>query len=256
MPFYNEATTKEVSLVSNTVKQSFERYERKYFLTPAQYRLFKERLNLFVKPDDYPTYTLCNIYYDTDDYRLIRASLEKPMYKEKLRVRSYGVPNADSKIFVELKKKYDGVVYKRRITATPLIARSLLNGFKEAEQTSQISNEISYFQQFYRAQPKVFIAYDREAYKGLDDADLRITFDTNMRFRLDNLSLQAGDYGEPIIETDRILMEIKIPGVCPLWLSRMLSEFKIYPTSFSKYGECYKRHILNNNKKSLQRRRF
>ncbi|MBO4338454.1 MAG: polyphosphate polymerase domain-containing protein [Clostridia bacterium] len=230
------------------IRQSFERYEKKYFLTPAQYKLLKERLNGFIKADEYPTYTLCNIYYDTDDYRLIRASLEKPMYKEKLRVRSYGVPDDNSNVFVELKKKYDGVVYKRRITSTPLAAQSLLKGFNQAGQTNQISNEISYFQRFYNAKPKVFISYDREAYKGIDNPDLRITFDTNMRFRLDNLDLRSGDYGEPIIQTEKILMEIKIPGVCPLWLSRLLSEFKIYPISFSKYGECYKNHILKNNK--------
>ena len=230
------------------IKQSFERYEKKYFLTPMQYRLFREKLLCFVKADDYPTYTLCNIYYDTDDYRLIRASLEKPMYKEKLRVRSYGVPKESSTVFVELKKKFDGVVYKRRITAAPSAAVSLLNGVEQEVEKSQISNEICYFQQFYHTVPKVFLAYDREAYKGIDNPDLRITFDTNMRFRLDNLDLQSGDYGEPIIETDNILMEIKIPGVCPLWLSRLLSEYKIYPISFSKYGECYKKHILDSNK--------
>lgn len=234
--------------MKNKVQYSFKRYEKKYFLTPTQYRLFKEKLMNFVRADEYPTYTLCNIYYDTDDYKLIRSSLEKPMYKEKLRVRSYGVPGDSSDVFVELKKKFDGVVYKRRITATPFAAKSLLNGFKSAERDSQISNEIGYFQQFYHTKPKVFIAYDREAYRGKDNDELRITFDTNLRYRLDNLTLQAGDYGEPITDTDKILMEIKIPGVCPLWLSQLLSEYKIYPTSFSKYGECYKKHILTDNK--------
>ena len=234
--------------MGKAIKTSFERYEKKYFLTPDQYRLFKERLTPYVKADEYPTYTLCNIYYDTDDYRLIRASLEKPIYKEKLRVRSYGVPGADSNVFVELKKKCDGVVYKRRITTTPFNAQCLLNGFRTQAQNNQISNEIAYFQQFYHATPKAFIAYDREAYQGIENSDLRITFDTNLRYRLDNLSLQAGDYGEPIIKGNSYLMEIKIPGICPLWLSRLLSELKIYPTSFSKYGECYKKHILANNK--------
>ncbi|MBQ2093301.1 MAG: polyphosphate polymerase domain-containing protein [Ruminococcus sp.] len=234
--------------MGKAIKTSFERYEKKYFLTPDQYRLFKERLEPYVKADEYPTYTLCNIYYDTDDYRLIRASLEKPIYKEKLRVRSYGVPGADSNVFVELKKKCDGVVYKRRITTTPFNAQCLLNGFRTDNPDNQISNEIAYFQQFYHATPKVFIAYDREAYQGIENSELRITFDTNLRYRLDSLSLQAGDYGEPIIGGDLYLMEIKIPGICPLWLSRLLSEYKIYPTSFSKYGECYKKHILANNK--------
>ena len=234
--------------MSGTVKQCFERYEKKYFLTPAQYRLFKEKLMRCVRADEYPTYTLCNIYYDTDDFRLIRNSLEKPVYKEKLRVRSYGVPDKDSRVFVELKKKFDGVVYKRRITTTPFAAQSLLHGLKSADCNSQIANEIAYFQQLYRAKPAVFIAYDREAYQGIDDSELRITFDTNMRYRLDSLSLESGDYGRPILDTDEILMEIKIPGVCPLWLSRLLAEFKIFPVSFSKYGECYKKHILTENK--------
>lgn len=234
--------------MSNQIKHCFERYEKKYFLTPEQYRMFKEKLSPFIKADDYPTYTLCNIYYDTDDYRLIRASIEKPIYKEKLRVRSYGVPKADSKVFVELKKKYDKVVYKRRITATPLFADALLKGINPVQQSTQITKEIEYFRQFYDVKPKVFIAYDREAYQGVDNSELRITFDTNMRYRLDNLNLRAGDYGEPIIDTDNILMEIKIPGACPLWLSKLLNEFKIYPVSFSKYGQCYKEHILKNNR--------
>jgi len=234
--------------MSKTVQQCFKRYEKKYFLTPVQYKLFKEKLMEYVTEDEYPTYTLCNIYYDTDDYRLIRASLEKPMYKEKLRVRSYGVPKADGKVFVELKKKFDGVVYKRRITTSPFLAEPFLKGIKPAENESQITREIEYFQRFYQAKPKAFIAYDREAYQGIEDSELRITFDTNMRYRLDNLKLTAGDYGEPIIDTDEILMEIKIPGVCPLWLSRLLNEYKIYSTSFSKYGACYEKHILENNR--------
>ena len=235
------------------IKYSFERYEKKYFLTPEQYGLLKEKLKGYVRADDYPTYTLCNIYYDTNDYRLIRASLEKPTYKEKLRVRSYGVPDEGSNVFVEIKKKFDGVVYKRRISAAPKNARRLLSGSDGAERGDQITNEISYFQKFYHAEPKAFIAYDREAYSGIDNPDLRITFDRNMRYRLDNLDLQAGDYGKPIIKNGKILMEIKIPGVCPLWLSRLLSEYKIYPVSFSKYGECYKNHILKNNKNMFKR---
>lgn len=245
---YTEATTKEVSHMSKAIITSFKRYEKKYFLTPEQYRLFREGMAQFVRADDYPRYTLCNIYYDTDDYRLIRASLEKPVYKEKLRVRSYGVPSADDRVFIELKKKFDGVVYKRRITTNPGLVNPFLMGIRPAEDDSQIAREIGYFQQLYNASPKVFIAYDREAYQGLDNPELRITFDTNLRYRLDNLSLQAGDYGEPITDTDEILMEIKIPGSCPLWLSGLLSQFKIYPTSFSKYGMCYTRHILNTNR--------
>ena len=128
----------------------FERVEKKYFLSPEQYRNFLESLAPYVRADAYGEYTICNLYYDTDDYRLIRASIDKPVYKEKLRVRSYGVPAADSAVFVELKKKYDGVVYKRRITSTPRAAQALLRGVHPAGAQSQIQKEIEYFQQFHR----------------------------------------------------------------------------------------------------------
>ena len=227
----------------------FERVEKKYFLSPEQYRNFLESLAPYVRADAYGEYTICNLYYDTDDYRLIRASIDKPVYKEKLRVRSYGVPAADSAVFVELKKKYDSVVYKRRITSTPRAAQALLRGVHPAGAQSQIQKEIEYFQQFHRTQPKAFIAYDRQAFQGTENSALRITFDRNMRYRLDRLDLMAGDDGAPILQTDDILMEIKIPGACPLWLTRLLTEYGIYSASFSKYGECYRAHILRDNKK-------
>ena len=234
-------TAKEATVMSKRIKHSFERYEKKYFLTLRQYILLKDKIQSNIRADEYPTYTLCNIYYDTDDYRLIRASLEKPVYKEKLRLRSYGVPQKGSDVFAEIKKKFDGVVYKRRIVIPA-------DGDMTLPDNNQIAEEIRYFRQLYDVKPKVFIAYDREAYSGADNPDLRITFDTNLRYRLNDLDLCSGDYGDPIIDWDKILMEIKIPGVCPLWLSRTLSELKIYPESFSKYGECYKRHILGENK--------
>lgn len=227
----------------------FERVEKKYFLTPQQYEGFTRSLATHVRADAYGEYTICNLYYDTDDYRLIRASIEKPVYKEKLRVRSYGVPDADGAVFVELKKKFDGVVYKRRITSTPRASEMLLCGIRPADAHSQIQKEIEYFQQLHRTQPKVFIAYDRQAFQGIDNDALRITFDRNMRYRPDRLDLTAGDDGAPILQTDDILMEIKIPGACPLWLAHLLTEHGIYSTSFSKYGACYRAHLMNDHKK-------
>ena len=228
------------------IKTSFKRYEKKFFLTKKQYEMFKNIISPYVKPDDYGSYTICNIYYDTDNYSLIRASLEKPVYKEKLRVRSYGVPGADDKVFVELKKKYDGVVYKRRVTMPEKHAADFLKS-KTDGGFGQIGKEIGYFQSFYNSEPKVFIAYDREALQGREDAELRITFDTNLRYRLDRLSLSDGDDGMPLTDGGLILMEIKIADACPLWLSRALSECKTAPASFSKYGTCYKNHILKKD---------
>ena len=225
------------------IKNCFERYEKKYRLTAEQQRLILEGMRPYMKKDAYGAYTICNIYYDTDDWRLIRASLEKPVYKEKLRVRSYGVPEENGRVFVELKKKYDGVVYKRRITteareAAPFLAGAVPNGH------GQIGQELLWFQQRYGAKPRVFIAYDRLAFAGIDDSELRITFDTNLRWRDTALDLRLGDYGAPITDLGMILMEIKLPGVCPLWLSQLLSRAEVFPTSFSKYGYCYQHHIL------------
>ena len=231
------------------IKTCFERYEKKYRLTAEQQRAILQGMAPYMKKDTYGAYTICNIYYDTPDWWLIRTSLEKPVYKEKLRVRSYGVPGEDGRVFVELKKKYDGVVYKRRVTmradeAAPFLAGQLPDG-----SFGQIGQEIRWFQQRYRTQPGVFITYDRLAFAGIDEPALRITFDTNLRWRDTELDLRLGDHGAPITDPDMILMEIKFPGVCPLWLSRLLSREKVFPTSFSKYGACYRNHILPNIQK-------
>lgn len=227
----------------------FERYERKYRLTKAQQRLILNGMRNHMKADNYGRYTICNIYYDTDDWRLVRASIEKPVYKEKLRVRSYGVQDDDGKVFVELKKKYDGVVYKRRIITAPETAKELLDGKLPVESFGQIGREIKWFQSFYSAVPKVFIGYDRLAFAGIEQPELRITFDTDIRYRTTELDLRLGDHGALILPHDEVLMEIKLPGVCPMWLSELLSEVGAFPTSFSKIGYCYTNNILKSEKK-------
>lgn len=224
----------------------FERYEKKYCLTLSQQRFLLERMTPYMKKDAYGEYTICNIYYDTDDYRLIRASLEKPVYKEKLRVRSYGVPTDGGRVFVEIKKKYDGVVYKRRITASPADAAAFLRTGKSTQPLGQIGREIAWFQHTYHAGPKVFLAYDRAAFSGADDPAVRITFDTGIRWRTTALDLRCGDHGAPLLPPEQILMELKLPDACPLWLSRALTDIGARPTSFSKYGACYKTYILPN----------
>lgn len=225
------------------IQCSFKRYEKKYLLTPAQYEAVRAGMQAYMTPDAYSRYTICNVYYDTDDFSLIRTSLEKPLYKEKLRVRSYGAVDDDGRVFVELKKKFDGVVYKRRVVMDAADAVAYLDG-REPGDDSQIFREIDWFMHTYRPTPKVFIAYDREAYAGTDNPDLRITFDTRLRGRTENVDLRAGDYGQPILSGNQILMEIKIPGAAPLWLARLLAENHIVSTSFSKYGAYYKRYIL------------
>ena len=227
-----------------TIQSCFERYEKKYCLSIRQQRFLIERMRPHTKKDEYGEYTICNIYYDTDDWRLIRSSIDKPVYKEKLRVRSYGVPEEGDRVFVELKKKFDGIVYKRRITMPVCEVDGFLSG-RSGNDFGQIGREIRYFQSFYRTAPKVFIGYDRLAFAGIDDPRLRITFDTNLRWRDTDIDLRLGDRGAPIaLPGGEVLMEVKIPGACPLWLSRLLSEAGAFPTSFSKYGACYSGSIL------------
>lgn len=222
---------------------SFERYEKKYLLTVQQQAFLLDGMRPHIQDDRYSSYTICNIYYDTADWRLIRASLEKPAYKEKLRARSYGVPDETDSVFVELKKKYDGVVYKRRITAELSEVAPFLDGMLPAERYGQIGRELAWFQSFYRTEPRVFIGYDRQAFVGIDDPSLRITFDTNLRWRTTDLSLSAGDHGAPITMVGDALLELKLPAACPLWLSRLLSEAGAFPVSFSKYGSWYQNDL-------------
>ena len=230
--------------MAEAVQVCFARYEKKYLLTRAQRDVLMARIAPYLRADRYPVYTICNLYYDTADYRFIRASLEKPVYKEKLRVRSYGVPGETDSVFVELKKKFDGVVYKRRVTAELPLVEPFLAGLLDQDAFGQIGREIEWFQRCNRTAPRVFIGYDREAYAGLDDPELRVTFDTRLRWRGTALDLARGDHGQLLLPEDTVLMELKLPGACPLWLSHALSELALYPTSFSKYGECYRTCLL------------
>ena len=226
---------------------NFKREEKKYFLTPMQYEILRNAVQPYMQADEHEKYTICNLYYDTDDWQLIRTSIEKPIYKEKLRVRSYGVPAAGDSVFIELKKKYKGTVYKRRITQ-PAECSGLALARPKLLPNTQIAREIAWFQQQYHTRPKVFIAYDRTALAGIEEPELRMTFDTNLRWRQTDLDLRLGDYGAPILpDSDAILMELKLPGHCPVWLGHLLSELGIFPVSFSKYGSWYQSNIANRN---------
>lgn len=225
---------------------TFQRYEKKYMLTRAQCTALMKVLKSRLQPDQYGSYSISNLYYDTDNFDLIRMSIEKPIYKEKLRMRSYGAPKLGNPVFLELKKKYDGVVYKRRAKLSYQDARSLIaNGICESQST-QIIDEIRYFLQMYPVKPKVLLAYERAALAGIEDDGLRVTFDTGIRFRQTELNLDKGNWGTDLLGPDEVLMEIKVPGAFPLWLSRTLSALEIFPAPFSKYGTCYTRYLANN----------
>ncbi len=227
----------------------FKRYELKYMLTAEQKLKVLAAMSSYMQLDGYGRTTVRNIYYDTDTYLLIRRSIEKPVYKEKLRVRSYGPATEDSKVFVELKKKYKSVVYKRRVSLPRDEALAWLSRDRHCHKHTQICDEIDYFLDYYRTlHPTVFLSYEREAYYTNEPSDFRVTFDENILARQDNLDLSSEAYGASVLPEDRVLMEIKCSGGIPLWMTEVLSREKIYKTSFSKYGTAYKMLIFPKQK--------
>lgn len=223
----------------------FKRYETKYLLDHVQKAAVLQAMAPHMIPDSYGKTTVRNLYYDTDDYRLIRHSLEHPVYKEKLRLRSYARVAPDATVFVELKKKYDGVVYKRRIPLPARCACRWLAGAVPCPEPGQISREVDHCLRFYGSlAPRVFLSYEREAYYDKNNRDFRVTFDENILCRQDALDLGAEIYGTAILPPGITLMEIKCAGGIPLWMTRTLTRQKIYKTSFSKYGTAYRRLIF------------
>lgn len=222
------------------VQTVFKRYELKYLLTLAQKEKVLGAMAPYMKLDQYGRTTIRNLYYDTDTYLLIRRSIEKPTYKEKLRIRSYSRADDDSAVFVELKKKYESVVYKRRISLPNKDAVAWLSGEKGCDEHTQIAKEIDYFMQLYGTlHPTVFLSYEREAYYCKDGTDFRVTFDDTILCRQEDLSLTAQVNGTRILPEGMTLMEIKCSGGIPLWMTQFLSKEKIYKTSFSKYAVAY-----------------
>ena len=239
----------------------FKRYEIKYMLTLEQKEKILNAMQDYMALDKYGRSSIRNVYFDTDNYRLIRRSIDKPAYKEKLRIRSYGRPkNENGRVFVELKKKYDHVVYKRRLDLPCNTAFDWASGKTCCPQNTQISREIEYFLSYYETlHPAAFLSYEREAYFDKSGGSFRVTFDDTILFRQNELTLLSDAYGEPLLEDGKVLMELKCAGGLPLWLVKVLSEEKIYKTSFSKYGTGYTRFILpniNKNSGTIQEKKY
>ncbi len=229
----------------------FNRYENKYLMdTKAFYGIYNRlmedmELDAYNRNDMF--YSISNLYYDTDHHTLIRDSLSKPKYREKLRIRAYGVPEPDAKVYVELKKKVFGLVNKRRTAmkleeAYEFVRTGGPPAYREG-MNKQVVAEIEYFLSRYELRPMTYLAYDRIAMFCKGNRDLRITFDTNIRSRRCDLKLEAGDYGELLMDKGQWLMEVKAEKTVPVWLAKLLSELGMYRTSFSKYGNEYKKSI-------------
>ena len=236
----------------------FKRYEIKYMVTSEQKDRVLKAMEPYMEPDKFGRSTVRNIYFDTDDFVLARHSIAKPDFKEKLRIRSYSKADAESTVFVELKRKFDGVVYKRRIGLPEADAMKWMSGVKSPRIISgpekgspQVAAEIEYFAGLYSGlRPVAYLSYDREAYRmraGAVTADggseFRVTFDSNILCRESELTLTADAYGTSLLEEGMYLMELKCPGAIPLWMTKILSEERIYKTSFSKYGTAYCRSM-------------
>ncbi len=219
---------------------TFRRYEIKYRMTAAQAELLLKEMAPYMHGDAYGSSTNYSLYFDTPDHRLVRKSLEGPAYKEKLRLRSYGNAKADTKIFIELKKKYEHITYKRRVSATEKQAIDFLCQGKALPEDSQIARELAYMPEYYEGlQPSIFLSYDREAFFSNTDPNFRMTLDRNIRYRTTDLNLHHGSYGAQLVPEDTVLLEIKTSGAVPLWLTHFLDQHHLYRTHFSKCGAAY-----------------
>ena len=225
----------------------FKRKETKYVISDKEMEELLSLIEDNLVPDYYFESDITSTYYDTPGYEIIEHSLSKPKFKEKLRVRTYGKDT----VFVELKKKFNGIVYKRRIEMTPAAAKAWMSGemgFADAVEAygspeeygyrpRQISREVdAYVASYDELSPSMEIHARRFSYHGKDDATMRITFDTEIGY----VDLRGGD-GQLTSLIDGIVMEIKVADAYPMWLVDALSKLRIYPTSFSKYGNAYRK---------------
>ncbi len=219
----------------------FQRHELKFLVTEEQRSRLEAAFADRMVPDPHGESTVCNVYYDTPDFRLIRTSLQKPVYKEKLRLRSYGPAAPEDEVFLELKKKYKGIVYKRRVSLPLRAAEDYFAGRAPLPDPGQISREIEYFHRFYGTLlPALYLCYDRTAFFSRESTDLRVTFDRNICWRREGVTLSSPAGGRQILPAGHSLLEIKAAAAIPLWLVELLSRFGIRQTSSSKYGEAYK----------------
>ena len=227
------------------VQTVFNRYEKKYLMTEPVYKELRTRLEPYMQVDMYGLTTILNLYFDTPDNLLVRRSNEMPVYKEKLRLRSYGVPKLGSTTFLEIKKKYEGLVNKRRVGMTlqeayDYVGKGIRPKGEHTKGEEQILREIDFFLERYHLQPGMNVNYQRVALFANDDPEFRITFDHCIRGRREDIGLENGAYGTALIPDNYYLMETKILDATPFWFTHILSDLSLYMTTFSKYGNLYR----------------
>lgn len=249
-----------IEAAPTTVQTIFNRYEKKYLMTKPVYEELRRRLEPYMQVDQYGLTTICNIYYDTANHELIRRSIEQPVYKEKLRLRSYGVPGMNSLTFLEIKKKYEGLVNKRRVPiilqqAYDYVERGIRPPQEHTAAEEQIFREIDFFLERYPLQRGLTLCYERVALFETANPEFRVTFDSNIRGRRTDMGLENGAFGNKLLPDDYYLMETKILDATPLWFTKIISDLNLYLTPFSKYGNIYKKERDAYDGDSLMRHR-
>lgn len=234
-----------INNIGSVMLNNFKRYEIKYRMDISQIIEFKKVLDLYMKLDKYKKHTINNLYLDTESNLLIRRSIDKPSYKEKLRIRFYNDLVENTNGFIEIKKKFDKVVYKRRISLNynDLIKQVSNNRIDSDE---QIAKEINYCLQHYNLKPKLQLTYKREAYYQ-KNSNLRITIDNEIKYKTNDI--YNFDNKGLFLNNEIYLVEVKTDIGLPKWLLDFFSEKNIYKTSFSKYGEIFK--LIKENERSV-----
>lgn len=223
------------------VIDTFQRVEDKYRMSREEAREILEEMKGHIKKDFYFQYTVHNIYYDSKDAQMIISSLNRDRFKEKLRLRCYEQPSGDTMCFLETKKKYADIVYKKRITLSHNEAMAYMNHGIPHHVHNNTAEEIDFLKNYYDCEPKTMILYDRTCFSSISEADVRITFDANIRYRLDDINLTERGDETKLIGQD-VVMEIKAMDRYPMWLVEILSKRKLYKQSFSKYGMIYRQN--------------
>jgi len=238
---------------------TFERKETKYLLSPLQYLQFRALAERHLAPAEYHESDVSSLYYDTPDDLLINRSLQGGKYKEKLRVRSYGAATQSSPVFIEIKKKFKGITYKRRVNCTLAAASAFLAGMDYLEaierwplkdtaaqeyahgtMSRQIAGELAWMRDHYEGiAPKMLVTTHRLSFVDVDDPDLRITFDSNVRWDNVSTTLEEAAGRHELFDNGERILEIKCGSAYPMWLVAALNECGIRPQSVSKYGRAY-----------------
>ena len=225
------------------IQTNFQRVETKYILDRATLARLEAEMHAYLIPDDYATSTISNIYFDNDDFQMIQDSIARRGGREKLRMRTYAAkPTKDSQVFLEIKKKSEDVGFKYRLDSN---LTSVVNYIEKglADQTisdERVKTEVALLQERYAGlKAKMVISYDRYSMKGSEDKKVRVTVYSNIRFRDYDVDLTLGRHGWPLLEGNKVIMEIKVPGQYPTWLAAILNKYGLVEQSFSKYGKAY-----------------